>query len=219
MSCWKNLRMPVLAVTLTGVLLVLGKLILYPAVTKRTVTPFVFPSAVPLPGWQPLPSHPLVAQTTKPAKYVSGRQYQYIQNDLPLNIEMRYVVDTDGDVKEFIKTYASIPSSPVLRQKEEIGFYGLFTYQGKAYLSTCINPYGNSTVTDRQFKQNRNTYDLQLNRLLPWLLGQENFKDERCLWAHLSTPLRHSSPEPAYQLLESTWFSWYQWWRPRFPKP
>lgn len=219
MSCWKNLRIPLLAVTLSGVLLVLGKSILYPAVSSRTVTPFVFPSAVSLLEWQPLPSHPLVDQTAKHPNYLSGRHYQYIQNNLPLNIEMRYVVDTAGDVKDFIKTYTSIPSSPVLRQQEGIGFYSLFIYQGKAYLSTCINPHGGSTVTARQFKQNRNTYDLQLGRLLPWLLGQENLKDERCLWTHLSIPLRDSSPEPAYLLLESAWFSWYQWWRPRFPKP
>lgn len=216
---WKNLRTPLLAVTLSGVLLVLGKVILYPAVSNRTVSSFVLPSAVPLPGWQPLPSHLLVAPTAKDPSYISGRQYQYIQNDLPLNIEMRYLVNTVGDVKGLIKTYTSIPSSPVLHQQEGIGFYGLFTYQGKAYLSSCINPSGGSTVTDNQFKQNRNIYDLQLGRLLPWLLGQEKLKDERCLWAHLSIPLRHSSPEPSYQTLESAWVSWYQWWRPRFPKP
>jgi cyanosortase A-associated protein len=49
-------------------------------------------------------------------------------------------------------------------------------------------------------------------------LGQEGLKDRRCLWAHLSVPLKNSSPEAAYQVLEKAWFSWYQWWQPRFPK-
>ena len=219
MSCWKNFRIPLLAVTLSGVVLALVKVILYPAVNSRTNTPFVFPSAVSLPGWQPLSSHPLVNQTELHPNYISGRHYQYIQNNLLMDIEMRYLVDTSGDVKDFIKTYTSIPSSLVLRQHQGIGFYGLFTHQGKAYLSSCINPYGGSTVTHRQFKQNRNIYDLQPSRLLPWLLGQEDLKDDRCVWAHLSIPLKHSSPKRGYQSLESAWLSWSQWWRPRFPRP
>jgi len=28
-----------------------------------------------------------------------GREYRYIQNDLPLDIKMRYEVETDGDFK------------------------------------------------------------------------------------------------------------------------
>lgn len=218
MSYWKNLRIPFLAVTLSSVFLVLGKVILYPAVSNRTATPFVFPPAVPLPEWQTLPSQSLVAQTTQDPNYISGKRYQYTQKSLPLDIEMRYLVNTVGDVKDFLKTYTSISLSPTLRQQEGVGFYGLFTYQGKAYLSSCINPYGGSTVTDNQFKQNRNTKDLQISRLLPWLLGQEDLKDERCLWTQLSIPLRYSSPEPTYQILEKAWFSWHQWWQPRFPK-
>lgn len=218
MNCWKNFRISLQAVILSGVLLVLGKVILYPALGSRTFALFVFPSAVPLPGWQPLSNHALVAPAAKHLNYISGRHYQYIQKDLPLDIEMHYLVDTDGDVKKFIKSYTSVASA-ALRHQEEIGFYGLFTYQGKAYLSSCINPHGGSTFTDRQFKQNRNTQDMQPSRLLPWLLGQENFKDERCLWTQLSIPLKHSSPERGYRILESAWFSWYQWWRLRFPKP
>lgn len=218
MSHGKNFRLLLLGVTFSSVFLVLGKIVLYPYASSRTVTSFVFPPAVPLSGWQSLPSNPLSDRSSKHPNYITGRQYQYTQKDLPLNVEMRYVVNTTGDVKDFLKTYTSIPSSPILRQQEGIGFYGLFAYQGKAYLSSCVNPRGGSTVTDKQFKQNRNTYDLQLERLLPWFLGQKNLKDNRCLWVHLSIPLRDSSPDSAYQLLESAWSSWYQWWYPRFPK-
>lgn len=218
MSDCKNFRPLLLAVTFSSVFLVLGKIVLSPYAGSRTVTSFVFPPVVPLSGWQSLPSHALSDRSSNHLNYISGRQYQYTQKDLPLNIEMRYVVNTTGDVKDFLKTYTFIPSSPVLRQQEGIGFYGLFAYQGKAYLSSCVNPRGGSTVTARQFKQNRNTYDLPSERLLPWFLGQTNLKDERCLWANLSIPLRNSSPESAYQFLEKAWSSWYQWWHPRFPK-
>lgn len=213
---WKNIRISFLAITSIAVLLVLAKSILIPAESRQVASAFVFPLAVPLTGWQSLPSSTL-NQNTQP-NYLSGRQYQYTQQNLPLNIEMRYVVNTVGDVKEFVKQTTNIPLSKVVqRQQAGIGFYNLFTYQEKAYLSSCINPRGGTTVTDRQFKQNRNTYDLQLNRLLPWLLGEEKLKDNRCLWTHLSIPLKHTTPDHAYQKLETAFFSWYQWWEVRFP--
>ena len=232
MNVWKSTRISFLSVTLFGVLLVLTKSILFPASSNRTVTAFVFPSVVPLNGWQPLASHPLgtqssttkscrgcvkQAQTNKQVNYLSGRQYQYIQNNLSLNIEMRYVVNTVGDVQEYIKQNTNIPSAKVTpRQQTGIGYYNLFTDRGKAYLSTCINPRGGTTVTDRQFKQNRNTYDLQ-SRIVPWLLGQKELKDNRCLWTHISTPLKGTTPDDTYQVLETAFVSWYQWWYPRFP--
>lgn len=218
MSLSKSLRPVLLATTFSGIFLVLIKLILYPTPSKPSVTPLAFPSSVPLQEWQPLPSYPLVNSATDRVNYLSGRHYRYIQNSLPLDIEMRYIVDTDGEVKNLLKNYDSISASLVLRQKDGLGFYGLFTHQEKAYLSACINPYGVSTFTERQFKQNHNAYALQFNRLLPWLLGQGNLKDERCLWTNLSIPLNSSTSEVAYQKLETIWVSWYQWWRPRFPK-
>lgn len=215
---WKTPRIPFLAVTLFGVLLVLTKSTLLPASSNRTLTAFVFPTAVPLNGWQSLPSHPLVTPHPKHFNYLSGRQYHYIQNDLSLNIEMRYIVNTVGDVKEYIKQNTNIPLPKLVqRQQAGIGYYSLFTTGGKAYLSSCINPLGGTTFSDRQFKQNRNTYDLQLNRIVPWLLGQKDLKDNRCLWTHISTPLKDTTPDRTYKLLETTFFSWYQWWYSRFP--
>lgn len=142
----------------------------------------------------------------------------------PLNIEMRYEVETDGDVKQFIKNNTAIQfllDQPLLvvRQQEGVGFYGVFVYQKRAYLDACINSRGGSTFTKEQFSYNRIQYDVQLNRLLPWLLGLQPLRDKRCLWTHLSIPLNQSSPEQAYLILENAWFSWYKWWSSRFPKP
>jgi cyanosortase A-associated protein len=47
----------------------------------------------------------------------------------------------------------------------------------------------------QQFLKNQVTYDLQIGRLMPWLLGEETLRDRRCLWAHLSTPLNGTNPE------------------------
>lgn len=219
MIVWKRTRLIFLFLIFSAVVGVLIKSILFPATSKTTIA-FDLPAIVPLEGWQILPSFPLVdSSSDRIPPSVSGRRYQYIKNNQTLDIEMRYFVNTSGEVKNFIKSYKSISMSPLIRQKKEIGFHGLFTHQERAYLSACINPHGFSTFTARQFKQNRNLYDLQFNRLLPWLLGQENLKDERCIWTYLSIPVKPYSPEVAYQNLENAWFSWYQWWSPRFPKP
>lgn len=225
----EKIRISFLTIIFGSVFFFLGRAILLPTASKVKITSFIFPTAVPLPEWQLKNNQPLAVSMTESPNYLSGRYYQYIRNGLLLDIEMRYIVNTKGDVKSFIQDYSSIPPFPaqlplVLRQQEGIGFYGLFTYQQRAYLSTCINSRGGSTVTDLQFRQNRDIYDNILNmrfkeRLLPWLQGRGSIRDMRCLWTHMSIPIKSSSSEDAYQTLEKAWFSWYEWWRPRFPQP
>lgn len=226
MTYWKPFRILLLATTFSGVLLVLGKSILYPTISafpNYTLPSFVFPAAVPLPGWQLLGSNSLDNKTANSSN-VLGRRYRYIQNNLTLDIEMRYLVDPNADVNNFIRTYTTIKLSTdqilsVLRQREGIGFYSLFIHQKRAYLSACINSRGGSTVTDRQFWQNRNVRDVFSSRFVSWLLGQSQLRNPGCLWAHLSVPLNNSSPEKAYQTLEKAWVNWYKWWHFRFPNP
>lgn len=224
MQSWQPWRISFLAVIFGGVLFVLGKSILADQVGNSTIGSSVLPSQVPLAGWQPLASRPLQSQTVRNPKSPFGRQYQYIRNGLPLEIEMRYIIDTDGDIMFFLQNFTSIPPTAALisnmHQHKGVGFYSLFTtVQGKAYLSTCINPRGGTTVTAQQFMQNRNSQDLKLERFLPWLLGREQLRDPRCLWANMSIPVKEASPVQAYQILEDAWFSVYPWWQQRFPKP
>ncbi len=225
---WKQLRIPLLMLTCANVLFVLGRSIVDPSIGKRTVTPFVFPSEVPLAQWQMVASQPLENKTVEQPPLgnvvVPGRQYRYIQNGLPLDIKMRYELQTNGNGLQFIRSSTPIKLSLnqrllTVREHEGVGFYGLFVYGKQAYLNACINSNGGSTFTKEQFSYNRIHYDMQFNRLLPWLLGQQKLRDKRCLWTHLSIPLNQSSPQSAYVILENAWFSWYQWWRPRFPKP
>jgi cyanosortase A-associated protein len=215
----EKLRLSFLAVIFGSVFLVLGRTILVPTTANSTVTPFIFPTAVPLPEWQPLVSRPLAAPVPENLEYVSGRLYRYIQKNRTLDIEMRYMINTPAGVRFFIRFILPFPGqlTLALQEQEGVGFYYLFVYQQRAYLSTCINPRGGSTVTEFQFQRNRYLYDMHLGRLLAWMLGG-TFKDRRCLWAHLSTPLKNSSSENAYRILEQAWFDWYQWWRTRFPQ-
>ncbi|HCF26491.1 MAG TPA: cyanoexosortase A system-associated protein, partial [Cyanobacteria bacterium UBA11049] len=62
MNPWKKLRLPVLIITFTSALFVFGRTITDSSIGKRTATPFVFPSAVPLSQWQFVSSKPLPNQ-------------------------------------------------------------------------------------------------------------------------------------------------------------
>ena len=219
MSFLKQWRMPLLVVTNAFVILVLGKIILSPSSVKQTSTTAEFPPVVPLPKWQLIETKPL------PRIYfgVLGKQYRYIQNQLPLDIELRYIIETDGNIQQLIDKHTSIQFSAIqptlsIRQQPGVGFYGVYVYQQRAYLDACINPRGSSTFTAEQFSNNRKLYELQFNRLLGYLLADTPLRERRCLWSHLSIPLKDASPETAYNNLETSWFSWYKWWNSRFPK-
>jgi cyanosortase A-associated protein len=210
---WKHLHLSILAVTFSITLLVLGRVILLPK--PETATDYsIFSENIPLEQWQFKKNESLPQPKKLHFELLAQKRYEYIRNNLPLNIEMRYV--TDGNVPKLIKEFTSITSSSTVQKKEGIGYYGLGIDQKQAYLSACINPYGNSTFTEEQFNQNRFHHEMKPQHLLSWLLGQQQLQHKRCLWAHLSIPLNNSSPEAAYQVLENVWFSWYQWWQTRF---
>lgn len=216
MNCWYKVRILLLAGIFGCGILTLAKSIVHSGSSDRPISSFIFPTAITLPGWQFLASNSLEKPTLE-RKYISGRHYRYIQK-IPLDIEMRYLVNTDGDVKKLLNSYTPIRFSEQLplRQQQKVGFYSLFIYQERAYLSACINSSGGSTVTDRQFRHNRNIYDVPSTRFIFWLLNQIELRDERCLWANLSVPLKESTAD-SYKTLEKAWFDWYQWWEPRFP--
>jgi cyanosortase A-associated protein len=217
---WKNIRVPLLAVTFSIGLLVLGRITLFSDLSKPKTNAFIFPETAPLPQWQPSLASPTPLMKES-QKILAQKHYRYVQNDLPLDIEMRYFDNFYiADVNLLMQQYLSIKkSSAVVRQQLGVGYYGLGVDQKRAYLSACINPRGGSTFTHAQFRNNRYFNDAQIERLLPVLQGQATLLDMRCIWTHLSIPLRNSSPEDAYQVLEKAWVPWYQWWQSRFPKP
>lgn len=215
---WKEIRIQFLALIFTTGMLVAGKSVLFPPDQQKANT-FVFPEEVPLAEWQTSVATPVQSLTQQNPDLLAQKHYRYVKNGLSLDIEMRYLQNFYyADISEYIKRNLGIKSSNIVRQRKEVGYYGLGIDKQKAYLSTCINPRGGSTFTHTQFRDNRFSQDISLNRIIPILIGQEPLLDKRCLWVHLSIPLQNSSPEEAYQVLEKAWFSWYQWWQPRFPK-
>ncbi|WP_375491596.1 cyanoexosortase A system-associated protein [uncultured Nostoc sp.] len=217
---WEKNRIKFLALIFSTGMLVLGKVILFPNPVKPKVNTFVFPEEVPLAKWQLSVSSPIESLTKENPNLVAEKHYRYVKNDLPLDIQMRYLQNLyNADIGAYIKQDFAVTSPPVMRQQKGVGYYGVGVEKQKAYLSSCINPRGNSTFTHPQFRENRYFQDITFDRIMPLLQGKEALLDKRCLWVHLSIPLRKSSPEAAYQVLEQVWFSWYRWWQPRFPKP
>ncbi|PZV16632.1 MAG: cyanoexosortase A system-associated protein [Leptolyngbya sp.] len=218
---WQPARISLLAITVGGTLLVLGKLLTLPKVDKTATQPVnTLETTVPLSGWQLLNNSELKAN--KDSRF--GRSYRFQQGKNTLNADVHYMT-SDGNVSRYLFVYSPIRTANAnlkIKYQLETGFYGVLSDKGQAYLTACVNPRGKSTVTEQQFTQNRYTSDLKLNRILPWVLGQESLIDRRCLWTVLSTPVpANSTPEiseeAAYKTLETAWLSWHQWWQANYP--
>lgn len=217
---WQLLRVPLLVVVTLGSLAVLGRAIATPQKEPST-SAYSYPTDIPVAGWQSVTSEVLKGSDDTPG----GQAYQYRQGAILLDVQAR-VVPGDGNISRFLFVYTPIKAANVnlaIRHAPNVGFYGVMTHEGKAYLSACVNARGMGTVTAQQFTQNLYDHSLKVNRFLPWLLGQETLLDQRCLWTLMSTPLpagvdtNPTAVEQAYNQMENAWLSWYKWWQPNFP--
>lgn len=186
------------------------------------VAPYPFPQVIPLTDWTFTDSQPLTPDQTPdtqniPGEIVSGRRYHYHQDNADLNIEMRYLAQTNGDLKALIK-HQTGSLGTVLQTLENMGNFSLFTQGPESQLDACINPRGTSTVTSDQFKRNRTLYDWRSRRFLDWILGQAPLHDNRCLWTRMTFSTLGDAPsvDPS-KALTTPWEDWQQWWQPRFP--
>jgi cyanosortase A-associated protein len=220
-----------LALTFSSATLAVAKLTLLPKqTTPPTQTPNPLEITVPLPDWQFLDTAPL--KTDKEGPF--GQQYRYRQANQTLNVELKYMI-SDGNVSRYLFVYTPVRTANAklkIKHQPGVGYYGVLSHKDHAYLSACINPRGESTVTEPQFTQNRYANDIQITRILPWLLGQDSLIDHRCLWTFMSIPLP-SKPKPEspasatsnivaeenYKELETAWFVWHRWWQSNFPVP
>jgi cyanosortase A-associated protein len=152
-----------------------------------------------------------------------GKMYQYESNKVKYNVELRYFSQTQGDITKYLSKFKDIKISTQELDKSIVKsnntYYSLTKINKKAYLNACINPNGGSTVSVRQFKYNRTVHDITLERFVPWLLGRVKLKDERCLWANLSTPIISNNTDLAYRNLEGIWNVLYKWAILNFPNP
>ncbi len=218
MKLWPLLRLPMLAIACASVFLVLTQALLR---SSTQATPFPFPVDLPLQDWRLIASNSLTHSVTQPPMPVNGWRYQYQQPKSSLRVDLQYLIKTDGNVKEYIHNLSSLNQAKVptkefwqqvnqLQQgnyRQGIGSFIIYSVGQTAYLSSCIPPRGETIVNPEQFIRNSDRYDLQFNRLIPWLVGQQDLRDNRCLWAQLSMPLRNDLPTQVFKQLETNWIA------------
>jgi cyanosortase A-associated protein len=231
-----TIRQGLLAFTLFGLVLVGLKLVIDPKAANRQPANFSFPQSVSAPaGWELTKSVAIAPENPKLEElFLDIYEYEFKRSDLAgdlsaakdseLKIGMYYTVSTRGEYIGFLIKRFKIeitPSRAIAEFKNQEsggnadgGYYNLYSYKGRSHLVACINPQGSSTVTDKQFLANRNKYDFQADRYLPWFLGQVALRDFRCLWVDMSMA---ESPEIAYPILKEAWTPWYAYWQKNFP--
>ena len=219
LNSWEIIRLSILTITSCGIVYVLLKSLISPSFVHK-VTALDFPESVTLKEWQQIATNSVANKNNNYPEEISVKNYRYIQNNLPLDIEMRYLSSSDGNVQKIFKRSKQLGAAQLstnVHQQFSIGSYGLLTHQNKASLTACINPKRNSTFKAEQFVQNQMNFNVLSTRFIPWLFYGESLRDRRCLWVNLSVPLKDSSPQNAYLTLEKAWVDWYQYWHPRLP--
>ncbi len=202
--------------------------------TPKKHSQFQLPKQITLANWRSQPSNDLeenlkgnaiVAQRYTYTSSTQGKSQEDLGKDL--RIDLLYIeaaVDVPKQLRllglKFVSKYAD------QRYLATSGHYVLFSDQDRAYLASCINPRGGSTVSGQQFIDNRNIYDITPPRVGLYIIGMTDLRDTRCLFTIMSIPLDSkdldnqsgNSLDNVYQKLENTWTDWYKNWENNFPE-
>ncbi len=186
---------------------------------------YQFPNQIFLSEWQFKSSNTLDLNSKNGV--IAAKQYLYISsNQEILRIDTLYIEGIVSIPQSLgLLGLKNLNSSLNIRYLESVGYYAVFTDQERVYLSSCINPRGSSTVTEEQFMNNRNIYDITPQRIGLYLIGFADLRDNRCLFTTLSIPLENqqlvnqpiNSLDKTYRKLEEVWTNWYQKWQDDFP--
>ncbi len=204
--------------TWLGIILTVISLI---ATRKSLSNPNLLPEQFALNKWQQtkfttLPTQKIYLDEQRFFTVQSGKDYNYIRKNQQLQLQIRYIINTRGNQNPFLDgkkqdSIKNIHKQVIFSPKN--GYYIIYEDSKQAYLTACVNSRGGSTVDSNQFMQNRYKYDLNINRVLPWLFGQDVLRDDRCLWTQLSVPLNGVSPSSIYPVLESVLLENYPKWQ------
>ncbi|MEA5575962.1 cyanoexosortase A system-associated protein [Anabaena sp. UHCC 0451] len=195
---------------------------IYLIASKQPIGTAIFPEAIAVNNWQLINVKSLNQYkykntvTDKFEVVQSGQDYSYLKNGQKLAVQMRYVINTRGEPNPFVYQLSKElmkESQNNIKQLTGIGYYALYSDGKQAYLTACINPRGGSTVISSQFMKNRYKYDVNFKKLIPWFLGQNVLRDDRCIWTQLSMPLSDVIATDNYTVLESLWKDNYSTWQ------
>lgn len=219
-NIWENSRLSFLVAVFGGAVVALAVGMKTPLQPRPAIATYTFPETIPLTGWQAVENYPLPSPEAQKSTTLASQGYKYQRDGKTLTIEMRYLKATKGDVSQFMRWYDNIPGSvnAEVHQQPGKGSYILLSYQNQAYLSSCINPQGQSTATGSQYLQSKILSGINPKQFFGWLVGQDTIFDQRCLWSSLYLPLKSSADlEETHRLLKETWGSWYDWWQTNYP--
>jgi cyanosortase A-associated protein len=206
----------ILGLQLSIAISVLGKISIDPNSQEINDPTLKFPEQITLANWQQIDSQPFndraIPQSSDfKGRNIGGQIYHYTQNDRYLTITLRYLVDTNGDLRPVIKQKTG-KIAPFVYEDTKVGEYGMYSDDRQAYLISCINPQGKTTVSSDRFRHNSLRYSLNFGRILDWFSGKGSILNKKCLWTHFALPLGNSTAEDLYPVLEAAWFDWDRWW-------
>ena len=213
------IKISLIGLTLLGTLAGITYSIIIPPPDKKNLKSYTFdfPDTVPLSSWQFINSEALPGDGQVKA---IGKKYQYRNHEQDLMAEIRFHRYSSGNVSRFFNVYTPINAASLKmlgKHKDGIGYYALVNEGDQAVLSACLNPIGESTITEQQFSQNRYKHGWGVQQVFLWTIGHGDLLDGRCFWTALFTPIAEDTDENTieekYQILEAAWFDWYRWWR------
>lgn len=232
MSHKSKVRSSFLAAISMGIAAITIYAIADPDAGNRQVADFDFPDEIPLTSWQQLSSESL----TRPKKpdendefIKSAQGYLYKKDELILDLEMRYLVGTRGNISSLVKESSKLSPTIMKTQKlnkiPEVGSYLLIRETNSNqktgninYLSSCITSFGHSIADQKEFSDILNQVKLTPRLLWGWLWGKNSIRDRRCLWINLTLKSPNGELEDSHEDLEQVWSELNHWWQPRFPK-
>ncbi len=171
-----------------------------------------FPEKILLPQWKLITSKKLPA---KSPNYKNGYEYKYQNGDNQqlMNVQIRYEPKTDGNVSRLINVYQKIKPATIRWQIKSYkkGFYSIFNYEDKMYLTACLKNNGYTTVTEQQFYANSFENYIKPLRLFFWLIGLKPLTDSECYFILSTTKYPvNSTKYQSFNLIKIETF-WQEW--------
>ena len=204
-----------------------------PVAGANSIANYQFPTVINLPHWQlqntiTQPLVPIIEEEEEAENYeqtsveidfnfpLDQRSYFYQKGDSSLTVNLRYIINTFGDVKSYYTTaFEDLPQiENDIEIKEENNYHLEFSSADRQYVTACLNVEGKTTVTGEQFVAYFRQGYVKPLKLLDWLLGKRLLQDRRCLWIELSTPKESSVSR--LEVIE-TWQFLLDYWRSSFP--
>ncbi|QDZ41234.1 cyanoexosortase A system-associated protein [Euhalothece natronophila Z-M001] len=205
-------------------LIVTAVTVIVPEVGRREMSPLRFPSQITLAGWNLENSEPLVDEPETELslhRLRSGQEYEYQQGDNEIAIALRLYSPTFGNVESYVRRIYGSSHREAYREGEDrylsgIGNYRVFHDEETAYLTACVAPEGESTVSVSDYVNQTNATVFSPQGVIPRVLAQRSLRERRCLWVHLSTPLQGESPEAREEVLEEAFEEGFPKWQRLF---